>query len=445
MYYNHVIRLVAISIITISLGIQSSFALTESVDLFGTINSADLVLNDIWIEPENPKNREAVTVHGTVYNAGIIPTEAVSNVVTIGYIVNGELVEISLLENVLPGIENGVKISSGPIFDAISGNYVITVILNYHDTLSHLRDNPGNNIVQKVFQIGEKAPLLISSNVYQKYNDRTNEQEIRVEGEIADIFQEVQKNKDLRIKIEDTIRGKVITDTHGRFTFDTTIPFDDRIIEMQTNLENESSISDSKPIFPIKLQDKQSALALEVISDELELNLDRSDITAVIFQDSYENLFGKITTNKNYNRQDTTMNNFDLSIGNFLINKMPSDHEYIVEIYMKGRIVDAFQRVFQENEVITRSVSISETAKVQFKITDKNGTPQDNVVIENWIYSASTNSEGLTEWINTLPNFTSNEPYVAKAIFPDGTIVWSEPFVVNEQESVSVEIIMEAN
>ena len=445
MHYYQVVGLIAISIIVISLGIQSSFALTESVDLFGTVNSADLILNDIWIEPENPKNREAVTVHGTVYNAGIIPTEAVSNVVTIGYIVNGELVEISLLENVLPGIENGVQISSGPIFDAISGNYVITVILNYHDTLSHLRDNPDNNIVQKVFQIGEKAPLLISSNIYQKYNDRTNEQEIRVEGEIADIFQEVQKNKDLRIKIEDTTRGKVITDAHGRFIFDTTIPFDDRIIEMQTNLENESSISDSKPIFPIKLQDKQSALALEVISDELELNSDRSDITAVIFQDSYENLFGKVTTNKNYNRQDTTMHNFDLSIGNFLINKMSSDHEYIVEIYMKGRIVDAFQRVFQENEVITRSVSISETAKVQFKITDKNGTPQDNVVIENWIYSTSTNSEGLTEWINILPNFTSNEPYVAKAIFPDGTIVWSEPFVVNEQESVSIEIVREAN
>ena len=184
---------------------------------------------------------------------------------------------------------------------------------------------------------------------------------------------------------------------------------------------------------------------MEVISDELELNLERSDITAVVFQDSYENLFGKITTNKNYNMEDTTMHNFDLRIDNFLITTMPSNHEYIVEIYMKGRIVDAFQRVFQDNEVITRSVSISETAKVQFKITDKNGTPQDNVVIENWIYSTSTNDEGLTEWIHILPNFTSNEPYVAKAIFPDGTIVWSEPFVVNEQESVLVEISMEAN
>ena len=445
MYYNRVARLIAISIIAISLGGQSSFALTESVDLFGTVNSADLVLNDIWIEPENPKNREAVTVHGTVYNAGIIPTETVSNAVTVGYIVNGELVEISLLENVLPGIENGVQISSGPIFDAISGNYVITVILNYHDTLSHLRDNPSNNIVQKVFQIGEKAPLLISSNVYQKYNDRTNEQEIRVEGEIADIFQEVQKNKDLQIKIQDTIRGKTITDTNGRFTFDTTIPFGDRILQMQTSLENESSISDNKPIFPIKLQDKQSALALEMISDELELNLDRSDITAVIFQDSYENLFGKITTNKNYNKENTDMRNFDLSTDNFLITTMPSNHEYIIEIYMKGRIVDAFQRSFQENEVITRSVSISETAKVQFKITDTNGIPQDNVVIENWIYSTSTNNEGLTEWIRMLPNFTNNEPYVAKAIFPDGTIVWSEPFVVSEQESTSIEIIKEVN
>ena len=32
-----------------------SFGLTESVDLFGQTNSADLILNDIWITPEEPK------------------------------------------------------------------------------------------------------------------------------------------------------------------------------------------------------------------------------------------------------------------------------------------------------------------------------------------------------------------------------------------------------
>ena len=37
-----------------------SYSLTETIDLFGQTNSVDLVLNDIWIEPENPKKGEAV-------------------------------------------------------------------------------------------------------------------------------------------------------------------------------------------------------------------------------------------------------------------------------------------------------------------------------------------------------------------------------------------------
>ena len=87
-----------------------------------------------------------------MYNAGVIEIEDVSDAVTVGYIVNDEVVEINLLENILPGTENGIEISSGPAFNAVTGDYVVTVIINYHDTLSHLRDNPENNIVQKKFQ-----------------------------------------------------------------------------------------------------------------------------------------------------------------------------------------------------------------------------------------------------------------------------------------------------
>ena len=184
MYNNYPSVPIAIICLLFVVSIPSGFALTESVDVFGTINSADIILNDIWIEPENAKNGEPITIHGSVYNAGIISTEKVSNAVTIGYVVNGELVEISLLENILPGIENGVEISSGPVFDAVHGTYVITVIINYHDTLSHIRDNPGNNIVQKKFQIGEEIPVIVSTNIYQKFDDRTNEQKIRIEGNI---------------------------------------------------------------------------------------------------------------------------------------------------------------------------------------------------------------------------------------------------------------------
>ena len=46
----------------------------------------------------------------------------------------------------------------------------------------------------------------------------------------------------------------------------------------------------------------------------------------------------------------------------------------------------------------------------------------------------------ITEWIDVLPTFTENEPYVAKAIFTNGEIVWSEPFQIEEGEKKTIHI-----
>ena len=110
--YRNVLLVFVMGCFLSSFVFNTSFGLTESVDLFGQTNSADLVLNDIWMEPKNPREGEAVSVRGSLYNAGIISTEEVTDVVTVGYIVNGELVEINVLENILPDAENGIEISS---------------------------------------------------------------------------------------------------------------------------------------------------------------------------------------------------------------------------------------------------------------------------------------------------------------------------------------------
>ena len=58
-------RIFVFSVIA-SLGLLSygvAFGLTESVDLFGQSNSADIILNDIWIEPQNPENGQGVSIH----------------------------------------------------------------------------------------------------------------------------------------------------------------------------------------------------------------------------------------------------------------------------------------------------------------------------------------------------------------------------------------------
>ena len=206
-------------------------ALTESVDLFGQTNSADLILNDIWIEPRNPKEGDIISIHGTVYNAGVVATRDVADVVTIGYIVNGELLEINQIENTLPGIENGIEVSSGNIFTATPGEHTVTVIINFHDTLSHLRDNPENNIIQKKFQFTNEIPSQIKYNILQKYQQDSNNQNVTIHGELSNILEEKIANKKISIEIEKK-QEIVTTDKKGEFTIDANIPFNDKPIDV---------------------------------------------------------------------------------------------------------------------------------------------------------------------------------------------------------------------
>ena len=54
---------------------------------------------------------------------------------------------------------------------------------------------------------------------------------------------------------------------------------------------------------------------------------------------------------------------------------------------------------------------------------------------------AISDKDGFTDWIPVIPTITSNEPYVAKAIFPDGRVIWSEPFLIESGEKKVIQII----
>ena len=434
MIQTNMLRMFLIFCFLFSFTVAPSFSLTESVNLFGEINSADLILNDIWIEPENPINGEIVTIYGSVYNAGIIPTEDVTDAVTIAYIVNGEIVKINLLGNILPGLENGIVVSSGPIFNALPGTHEITTIVNYHDTLSHLRDNPGNNIVQKIFQVGAEIPTIVNFSTYQHYNDETDKQEITIQGEITNILFEKLVNQEITIDIEGLGQKKVIPDEDGQFLFKTDMTFRDIPIKILTHVnENSFVTSQIQEIFPIKISEGQSALALEISSQPSENNLKDSPLTVVLFQDNYDNLFEKISTDVHSGQS--------FAIENLFLTTLPSEHKYIAEIYVEGRIIDAFQNYFSSNVVIKKEIDILESSQVRFRTIDSLGEPQENVDVKAWIYSDKTNVDGNTNWINIIPTFTSNEPYVAQATFPNGEIVWSEPFLIEPEEKKVITII----
>lgn len=422
--------IVSIFLIIYASSITSSYGLTESVELFGQINSADLILNDIWIEPRNPRTGEAVSIHGSLYNAGIVSTGSVSDVVTVGYIVNGEILEINVLEDIKPGIDNGIEISSGPILDARRGTYVITVIVNYHDTLSHLRDNPENNIIQKQFQILNENPLLISFDTYQKYDDNTNKQIVTVKGRLTDIFQEKISNQKISVEIGELVET-VTTDMNGEFTVIKAIPFTNESIRVTTHVENNLGFPENPQyVFPVKIQEGQSGLALHVTS--FTKNFENMPLTLVIFQDSYDNLFEKISTDE--------VNEYSMRVDNSFLTILPSNHEYIVEVYTEGRVIDAFQDNFTDHEINDREVVIDESAEVRFRVTDESGNPLENVTVNNWIYSTITDKDGFTEWIEVLPTITVNEPYIAKAEFLD-EVLWSKPFLIENDEKKTIHIV----
>ena len=416
--------------VSFSLFHNPAFALTESVGLFGEINSVDLILNDIWMEPENPKEGEAVYIHGTVYNAGVIPSGEVSDAVTAGFFVNGDLAEISLLDNILPGIENGIEISSGPILDASLGNHIVTVIINYHDTLSHLRDNPENNIVQKRFQISDSIPTLVEYDIYQKYDSKTHKQQITIQGKLTNIFQEKLNNQKIILNIGD-VKKSATTDINGEFLLITSIPFNDQPIKVSAYVEENFSFPE-KPqmILPLKLNTEQSVLIIPTtfFTNEFESSV----LELAIFQDSYENLFQIIPVDK-FDKQNVLMDDSFMTI-------LPANHEYIIETYLEGRFLDAFQEDFLKNEIVKKEIIIPESAEIRFRVTDEMGEPQSNMIVKNWIYSATTDKNGLTDWIKVLPTMPG-EPNVAEMILPNQTIIQSNPFTVFSGEKKTIDIV----
>ena len=252
------------------------------------------------------------------------------------------------------------------------------------------------------------------------------------------MYQEKIRNEEIIVNVKGILKEKAITDANGEFFFETYMPFKNELIEIIIQLEVDPFFSNpTQVIFPIKLNNEQSALALKIIPDTSESDLKSQVLTTVVFQDSYDELFKKISTD-NYDKQD-------LFIENFILSTLPANHEYIVEVYIGGRILDAFQNYFPNNHVIKKEIFISESAQIQFKITDKAGEPQNNVKIENWIYSSTSNEDGITEWIDVLPTFTENEPYVAKAIFTNGEIIWSEPFQIKDGEKKTIHITKRGN
>ncbi len=398
------------------------------------LGNADVLLSDIYLNPANPKEGDLVSIQSIVYNAGLESTKSVTDVVTVGYFVNGDLVKIAELPNVEPGVENGILLSSGPIWTVSEGSHTITVILNYHDTLSHLIDNPSNNIVQKIFSIGEPRPSLVNFDVFQEYLPQTKMQQITIEGSLTSLSDKPFLPDQIILQIGDSLYDVIPLDQEGLFSFSKNIPSFDEVIPITITVEENYPLLGSTytaNIYPIQMSNNDSVLAIQIQDPEEFYNFKDSSAVLAIYDESY-NLIKKISTDnlsfeKTYDTVFTTL----------------ASGGYIVEVYIEGRFVDAIQTNLKENSVKTISILIPETSKVKFQILDNNGEPINNAVVQNWIFTINTDETGFTEWINIFPTLGEREPYTAKIILPNGKISWSDSFFIKYGDQKIIQVVTE--
>ena len=399
-----------------------------------TIGNADIFLTDIYLEPAYPQPGDSVSIQSIVYNAGWDSTKSITDAVTVGYFVNGDLVKIAELPDILPGVENGVLISSGPIWTAAEGNNTITVILNYHDTLSSITDNLANNIVQKIFPIGQPKPSIVLFEVFQEYVPQTKTQHVTIKGNLQDAGGSSFLPDEIQIQIGNLHDDTIPVDHNGFFSFSKAMKSFDKIIPITITVEEKYPVLGSSynaNIYPIDLE-RDSILSFTIQNPSNFYNFHDSSVVFAIFDESY-NLIKKIET-ANLAESEKTHDAVFTTL---------SSGTYITEIYFEGKFFHAVQTNLKENAVSTNSILIPDSSQVRFQVLEENGEPVPDVLIQNWIFTLQTDETGFTDWISVLPTLNDEDTYSAKAVLPNGKIFWSDPFIVDYAEKKIIQMVVD--
>ena len=404
----------------------SSFVATSSAQRIG---NADVLLSEIYIEPADPQTGDPVSIQSIVYNAGTDSTKSVTDVVTVGYFVNGDLVRIAELPNIEPGVKNGILLSSGPMFTATDGNHVITVILNYHDTLSHLTDNSANNIVQRMFSIGNPLPSTVLFEIFQEYDPHTKMQDVTINGNLSS-----PDMKFLPAQIKLTIDNSnyvMLVDSDGLFSFDKSIRTSEKIISVVITVEENYPLLGSSyfaSIYPVQLE-SNSVWSFQIQNPSELYNFHDSSAIIVIYEESYNEII-KINTDHLLPSE---------KYRDAVLVTLPSG-TYIAEVYLDGRLIHVVKTHLKENMIKTSGLLIPETSRVQFQVLSDNGEPAYGVTVYGDNFTLTTNENGLTDWVDILPTVSDNDQYVVTAILTDGKIISSDPFsvVLGEQNVIQV-------
>ena len=387
----------------------------------------DLVLQNISLDPLFPKDGQLTAITAEVYNAGIKDIHSLNSIVTVGYFIDGHLIHVGTLDNVLPGIKNKIQISSPPLWVSESGMHNVDVILDYHNTLLDELDSPENNSISKTISVSTPITPEIFLDASSKYF---------IQGEYAPQItlllinsetKEPMPNQEIILNFDDKFTS-LITNAEGKTSFSNTVSLFESLNISATFVGDEQHLQTNSSItlFPLP-HTESSYLILDLIDPKKEFNFKDYPIEILIFQDSYQNLLKKIIPD-----QETLLDEDTFWIS------LPSGHYYFSEIYLDGKLFFATEsRLLDENSVLTKQLKIPELGQIKFKIVDENKKLIPNTIVKNWIYSLSTEN-GISDWEYVLPS--NDTPYVAEVFSEGSKIGQSLPFSVFSGERKTIEI-----
>ena len=347
------------------------------------LGDADPMVNNMWLEPANPKPGDMVSINLSVYNLGTDSTKSVTDVVTVGYFINGDLISLDELPDILPGIDNGVRLTSGPIWEVTDGTHTITSVLNYHDTLSHLTDNLDNNIMQKTYHLGDwqNPPSRISYDLFQEFSPNMKRHIVTINGNVVlpEYFPEYRTP---RVNIEFTSEQNLVQkytavvdrDT-GNFYWRSTLPIFDNSIPITVYFYDERSsqfnYSHTAELHPVTLQNNESLIALKF--NDSYFNLSNQNFIIVIYDESYQ-VVDQINTNqlsnhiiKKFNTSQPSLSSFvedgylEKQTSTFRIDPsqnilyvvLPGDKIYNFEVYSENQLEYTSFKFLENNKIIT--------------------------------------------------------------------------------------------
>ena len=390
--------------------------LVPSAYVYALPRDAELVLENIRIEPPYPKKGDLIEITADVYNAGLKNTNSFASIISVAYFVDGELLRINELGNVEPGISNKIQISSLPVWKSELGNHEIKIILDYHNTLNDQYDSSADNIVEKTFLIESLESTTISLDVYDAFIVPGKDMP-KITVLLSDSNTQMPLiNKKITLKL-DNDEISLTTDRNGQISFSNTITSFGPV-EVEAYFEGDSQYLPSNSTSTIYSFSKEMvpSLLMKINDPQNQYNFEDYLFDVVIFQDSYNNVIKKI-------KPDSTVL---LDSKTFLLS-LPTGHNYFAEVYLNGRLLFVTDKdQLKENSVLVNELKIPERATIKFKVLDDENQSTMSTLVKSWIYSVPIKG-GSTDWIDVLPT-NYGEPYVAEILLSDQKTVKSDPF-----------------